>query len=62
MCQSVLGRFTPQLSLTSGLSALDALTTHIRQVFLWSLDVPVGSGQFYTTTHSNLGLGIFDFY
>ena len=62
MCRAVPGSFTPQLSLTSGLSGLDALTSHIRQVLLWLLDVPVGSGQVYITTQSNLGLGIFIFY
>ena len=43
------------LTLPSVLSLLEQLTTHIRQVLLRLLDVPVGSGQVYTVAQSNLG-------
>ena len=47
--------FVVDLTLPSVLSLLEHLTTHIRQILLWLLDVPVGSGQVYTVAQSNLG-------
>ena len=43
------------LTLPSVLSLLEHQTTHIRQVLLRLLDVPVSSGQVYTVAQSNLG-------
>ena len=42
-------------------SFIKAPTSHIRSILLRSLDVPGGSGQSYTATQSNLGLGMFIF-
>ena len=47
--------FIVDITLPSVLSLLDHLTTHIRQILLRLLDVPVGSEQVYIVAQSNLG-------